>query len=79
MATCAFGNATLRAHTVHVIGAPRQCTVRIAHLRPHDRWTDPRLRFEPACSDNLMLARNEALQIWRPDLYFGQASLAPAG
>ena len=26
-----------------------------------------------------MLARNEVLQIWRPDLYFEQASLAPAG
>ena len=38
-------------------------------------WTDKRLRFDPACSDNLMLARNEALQIWRPDLYFEQATV----
>ena len=38
-------------------------------------WTDPRLRFDPACSNNLMLARNEALQIWRPDLYFEQATV----
>ena len=51
-----------------------------AHRQPlHDRWSDPRLRFEPACNDKLMLARNEALQIWRPDIYFDQASLAPAG
>ena len=42
----------------------------------HNRWTDPRLRYEPACSGALLLARNEALQIWRPDLYFEQACLA---
>ena len=39
-------------------------------------WTDPRLVYSAVsgCSDDLLLSRGEALQIWRPDLYFDQVS-----
>ena len=38
-------------------------------------WTDPRLRFEPehSCDTELTLTRQEAMGIWRPDLYWEEA------
>lgn len=33
-------------------------------------WVDPRLAFDPQCSAELLLSREEAQSIWRPDLYF---------
>lgn len=36
-------------------------------------WSDPRLRYNGSCGDELLFTRSEALTLWKPDLYWEKA------